>query len=544
MRWLAAIGLVLLVLIPASAAADGAADPSFGSGGYLSLAPSRFSSPAGVVIDPQGRMLVGATLEDGSLLRTRAAVLRLLPGGALDPAFGSGGIAVVPPPAPYLTTTAETFAVDAQGRMVIAGELDDDVPALMRLLPDGTPDGAFGSGGIFVAKGAYGGAPAWWHSFAFSGSAIVVAGAAENTPPYGTGLGTTAVLARIADNGTPDPAFGNAGFLELPSPTVTYASGHALAIDSRGRMVLGIWRATTTDFPGDVSAAVVRLTSTGVLDSAFGSGGLVQLGALKGSAPLISLTRGGGIVALGAWAAHGGGGTTVVARLKPNGQLDPAFGTGGEVAAAGAPPSNGVLDCQGDLIVADAGGLQRYGPDGRLDPTFQTPAIARVPVGDTTGVPAFGLFAFAPGGRLILAGVANDGPSVIGGATQVGHSVIALARMAAACPTVDSRPPAVALKCTTTCRNLLGTALDDPVGGGVRRVLLGVEQVTGSRCTVWNGRRFVALPCRQASKHLVAVPLVRGAFRVPPLGKGRFVVRAEAIDRAGNRSRVALRVNR
>jgi hypothetical protein len=133
---------------------------------------------------------------------------------------------------------------------------------------------------------------------------------------------------------------------------------------------------------------------------------------------------------------------------------------------------------------------------------------------------------------------------VIGGATQVGHSAIAVARVAAACPIVDSRTPVVTLKCAASCRNLRGTALDDPVGGGVRRVLLGVERITGRQCALWNGRAFAALPCGQASKRLRAVPLVRGAFRIPPLGKGHFMVRAVAVDRAGNRSRAALRVTR
>ena len=122
------------------------------------------------------------------------------------------------------------------------------------------------------------------------------------------------------------------------------------------------------------------------------------------------------------------------------------------------------------------------------------PTASPVPVGDTTGVPVFGLFAFAPGGRLILAGGVNDGPSVIGGATQVGHSAIAVARVAAACPIVDSRPPVVTLKCAASCRHLPGDALDDPVGGGARRVLLGVERITGRPCALWNGRAFAPLP--------------------------------------------------
>jgi hypothetical protein len=94
------LGLLLLALGPAAAAGDGGPVRSFGAGGAVSFAPQRFSSGAGVIVDAQGRTLVGATLDDGSLLRTRAAVLRLLPDGVLDPSFGSGGAATIAPPAP------------------------------------------------------------------------------------------------------------------------------------------------------------------------------------------------------------------------------------------------------------------------------------------------------------------------------------------------------------------------------------------------------------------------------------------------------------
>jgi uncharacterized delta-60 repeat protein len=537
----AAIALLLLVFSPASAAADGAPDRSFGKGGSLSYAPQRFSGAAGVAVDAQGRILVAATLDDGSLLRTRAALLRLLPDGTLDPAFGSGGVASIAPPAPYTTSRAEALALDAQGRMVVAGEVDDDVPAVARLLPDGTLDPAFASGGILVARGEYGGLPGWWRSVAIAGSSIVLAGAVDSGPPFGSGLGAIAVLARIRDNGVPDPAFGNGGFLELPIPGVSYASTHAAAIDNRGRIVLGLWRATTAAFPGDVAAAVVRITAAGSVDASFGSGGLVLLGALKGSGPSLSLTATGEIVAIGGWTARAGAGTTVVVRLHPSGQLDATFASGGELASSGAPPEAGILDCQGNLLVSGAGGVKRFGPDGRLDPTFHGAGIPPVAVGDTTAAAGLGLLALTSTGALVLAGTASDGPSTIGGSTQVGHSSIAVARIASACPTADARPPAVTLTCTAGCRRVMGGALDDPVGRGIRRVLLGVVRITGTRCAAWGGKRFASVPCRQASARLVAVRVVRGAFHTPLLGAGRFVVRAVAIDGAGNRSRLAVR---
>src|SRR5450432_1417274 len=157
---IAAIGLLLLALAPMNAGAG--VDRSFGNGGSVSFAPQRFSSGAGVAVDAQGGILLGATLDDGSLLRTRAAVLRLLPDGSLDPAFGSGGVATIAPPPPYATTRAEAIALDAQGRIVVAGEVDDDVPTVARLLPGGTLDPGFAGGGLLIAKGAYGGLPGGW----------------------------------------------------------------------------------------------------------------------------------------------------------------------------------------------------------------------------------------------------------------------------------------------------------------------------------------------------------------------------------------------
>ena len=531
--------LLLLALGPLSAAVAGP-DPTFGHGGSESFAPQRFSGGTGVAVDAEGRILVGATIDDGSLLRTRAAVLRLLPDGSLDAAFGTGGVATIPPPAPYRTSRADAIALDAQGRVLIAGAVDDDIPAAARLLPDGSLDAGFASGGVLVANGAYRGLPGGWYSIALSGSSILLAGAVDGGPPFGAGLGRIAVVARLGGDGLPDATFASGGFLELPIAGVTFASTHAIAIDHSGRLVIGLWRATTAAFPGDVSAAITRVTAAGSLDAAFGSGGLVVLGRIQGRAPSISVTRSGGILALGGWTARTGSGVAIMARLRPDGRLDASFGTNGEVTAVGAQGVASVLDCQGDLLVAGAN-VQRFGPDGRLDRTFRGGGIPPVAVGTTTAMAAYSSLALTAGGAVVLAGGIADGPTTMGGATQVGNSVIAVARVLASCPITDTTPPAVTLTCSDGCRRVAGTALDDPVGHGVRRVLLGIERMTPARCEAWNGRRFTALPCGRAAAMLIPAALTRGEFRTPPLGSGQFVVRAVAVDRDGNRSRLAVR---
>ncbi|HEY3613517.1 MAG TPA: hypothetical protein VGK92_07425 [Gaiellales bacterium] len=537
-------GLLLLMLLPAAAfAMDGAPDPAFDHGHVATFAPARFTSPADARVDAAGRILVAATLDDGLQLHSRAAVLRLLPNGSLDPAFGVGGIATVEPPAPYRATRAEALAVDTGGRIVLAGEVDDDVPAVMRLLADGAPDAAFGSGGIVVENGVYNGAPAWWQSIAMDGSSVVVAGAASNSPPFGSGLERQVVLARFSDAGAPDPSFASGGFLMLDLSPFALPQTHALAIDEDGRIVLGAYSVSATTVPRDVTAEVVRLTPAGELDATFATAGVAALG-VHGAGLRLSLRAGGGVLVTGDW---GTGAVALprfaAARLTPDGRLDRAFGTRGQIASPPGYTGDVMADCAGNLVFSSAHGLERLAPDGRLDSTFAADTLATAQLDATPMVGRLGAVAFAPGGAVVLMGTLLDGTIDTVGrpGTTVARSAIGVLRLQGACPPVDTRPPAVSLHCSAGCRRVRGTALDDPVGRGVRRVLLGVERRAGTACTVWDGRRFRPLACARAAARLVAVALVRGAFRSPPLGAGAWVVRAVAVDRAGNRSPVAVR---
>jgi hypothetical protein len=259
--------------------------------------------------------------------------------------------------------------------------------------------------------------------------------------------------------------------------------------------------------------------------------------------PTVGLTRTGAIVVFGGWSPLSGRGAIMAARYLPTGALDTTFATQGRLAGTSAQPSDGALDCQGDLLLVSGDDhVRRYGPDGRLDQTFRSTPVPPVAVEDMTMAPAFGSLALAPGGAIVLAGGAMLGPWPVNGAGPLPHYAIAAARITAACPITDSTRPTVTLACNPGCRRVVGSALDDPVGRGVRRVLLGIQRAAGTRCEAWNGRRFSKLACRSAASRLVSVPVSpSGAFRSPPLGRGRYVVRAVAVDGAGNRSAVAVR---
>ena len=169
----------------------------------------------------------------------------------------------------------------------------------------------------------------------------------------------------------------------------------------------------------------------------------------------------GAILVIGGWGRDLTAAPEIMAaQLTPDGRLDRAFATSGQIAAPAGYSGYGIPDCQGDLLVSTTGGVQRLGPAGRLDPTFHGASKVSATVGNTLVTAQLGAAAPAPGGAIVLVGTLNDGPSQLGGApgTQIGHYAIAVLRLQATCPAVDIRPPAVVLRCSSGCRRDRGGA--------------------------------------------------------------------------------------
>jgi uncharacterized delta-60 repeat protein len=113
---------------------DGALDPAFGSGGEVTT-----GTATAMVADTSGRIVYGA----GS------KVTRLLPDGSPDPSFGTDGSTTA------LPITIYEIASAPNGDIVVAGETPAPGPvdpysgaAVIRLLPDGALDPSFGQGGV------------------------------------------------------------------------------------------------------------------------------------------------------------------------------------------------------------------------------------------------------------------------------------------------------------------------------------------------------------------------------------------------------------
>ena len=130
-------------------------DPTFGWEGH---APT-LQTPAQLIRQPDGRILVGGARQEDEHRFGEFAVDRFLPNGDPDPSFGSGGRIYVrvgsnegPLPARAQVTSA---ALDSEGRITVAGSIyggEGAYVVFVRFLADGSRDTAFGVNGVVLHR--------------------------------------------------------------------------------------------------------------------------------------------------------------------------------------------------------------------------------------------------------------------------------------------------------------------------------------------------------------------------------------------------------
>jgi uncharacterized delta-60 repeat protein len=148
------IAAILLLGAAVCTARDGDLDLRFDGDGKravaFDLSTSRFDHAVATFVDAAGRYTVVGYADYGHV-----AFARLLPNGAIDAGFGSGGYLTRPLPANATVTVA---AKDFAGRIVVGGQamnpLDED-PFVCRYAADGTPDTQLGPGGCRIVPVDY-----------------------------------------------------------------------------------------------------------------------------------------------------------------------------------------------------------------------------------------------------------------------------------------------------------------------------------------------------------------------------------------------------
>lgn len=372
---------------------DGSLDTIFGEGGKLLLSPEnrtveritggvkeRHFRPRDLVVDGQGRLLVFGSESDArrsfypgtimaeKVLESRAVVLRLTPEGEPDPSFGDGrgfvrsafGLRTeFPVGFPSVATVAG--GVDSRDRPVLIagvattvggcyakGHLGTLPRAVVRLTESGRIDRSFAGGdGVAPITG----------STSFPGLGIDAA----DRPVAGVGSlvhpepecrrGTT--LIRLRANGARMRRFGPRGTRAFRRVRLAFAApSGAVVLASRHRRTLRVARVGLSGRPdkrfGTDGTARVRLPvafGNHVWPVAADAQGRILLAGFLGRGEPFRGERG---------PKHS---FLVVARLLPDGRMDPSFGDGGWIIGRVPEPlavtsTAATLDPQGRLLLA------------------------------------------------------------------------------------------------------------------------------------------------------------------------------------------------
>lgn len=195
---------------------------------------------------------------------------------------------------------------------------------------------------------------------------IVTAGRASGTGGFGE-----FALARYKPDGTLDPTFGQGGRVTT-NLTDWQDNAFSVVLQVDGKIVAA-GMASLSEL--ETVFALARYAPDGTLDPTFGGDGVVMT-KFSGSdtANDLAIQADGKIVAAGT-----GAGRFALARYKPDGTLDPAFGRGGKVTTGfpGGGASAVAIQTDSKIVAAGAAGtatldfaLARYKPDGTLDTTF------------------------------------------------------------------------------------------------------------------------------------------------------------------------------
>jgi uncharacterized delta-60 repeat protein len=296
---------------------DGSLDTAgFGSGGVLQVPVGGGGDSAARAVAayaPDKTVAAGWALDGGV---RKAALVRLLAGGAADPSFaalfpaGDGGEA-----------SANAVAVQADGKVVVAGYARDAgaiKAGLIRRLDTGAPDSGFGNPSGIVLLPAGDGGEAIANALVIQPDGkVLVAGYARD------GGDTKVMLARFNADGSPDGGFGSGGTVLSAMGDGDDVAAAALALQADGRIVVA---GHATD-SGGTNLMAARYNTDGSPDGSFGTGGvsLIPLGD-DGTAEANGLAIQGNRAVLTGYASDGGELKTAfagVTLVDPSGDTTP-----------------------------------------------------------------------------------------------------------------------------------------------------------------------------------------------------------------------------
>lgn len=214
----------------------------------------------------KGEIFIGGTIRievDQNTWTLSPFVVKFLPNGGLDNAFGTDGIALLTDCIDI--SDAPTIKLFKDGRILLAVDINYELN-LIRLLPDGSPDLSFGDNGKIS------------NAFETADQNATALGIREDNTFIVGGIGYDNRLfffsCKYQENGLPDPTFGVDGKMTLPVSNAYFFffnSGADILLQKDGKFIF-----TGSIGEGDNDLALIRLDEKGAPDPLFGNQGFIE----------------------------------------------------------------------------------------------------------------------------------------------------------------------------------------------------------------------------------------------------------------------------
>lgn len=292
--------------------------------------------------------------------------------GTLDVNFGTNGLVTT---SIGTSDTINTVAIQSDGKIIIGGFTftNNSQYMLIRYTNNGLLDTSFNGTGIITSL--IGDGCAISSIIIQPDNYIVVVGTTIlNGVPY-------AFLARYDASGNLDTA--NFGVNGVAILTNSYASAVSVGLQANGSIIVG-----GCITPGTQSF-IARFTSSGVLDTSFGSSGIVFNSSNAALITNLSIDSDDSIVVAGTWQINSVN-NAYLQRYNNDGSLNTSFGNAGIVLLTYGGWQYNIFNSvviQSDEKIVAAGGagiytlVARYNSDGTLDASFGTSGILTDSIG-------------------------------------------------------------------------------------------------------------------------------------------------------------------
>lgn len=416
-RHLSCALLTIILAMTAAVSAQPELDTTFNLTGKAGLGPGY---PMGMAEDAAVQtddaiVVVSGCSEQFSILHP-FCLARFTASGQTDTTFGGTGFIRTDVPGTTQQGTAYGVAVQADGKIVVAGyvKFRDSMErgVIARYNANGSLDSGFGTGGvvIFDISGTF-------HDRATElaiqpdGKILIVGYSAAQT-----GM-SEMFVARLSPNGTLDEAFGDGGIARTVVKGSSTA-GWSIVIQHHGKILIGGNLITPTPSPGSTAYIIAQFNPDGSPDTTWDEDGIkeIETTALGPETPginALAVQSNDRVVALG----HG----NTLYRLMPDGTLDTSFDTDGsrDALPGGSTPYDLALAPGGRIMVVGHNSYQpisfqvslfrisRYLPDGAPDPTFSGDGFLEIDVVDVW-TDAARAVALDSQGRAVVAGSSSS----------------------------------------------------------------------------------------------------------------------------------------